>query len=90
MVRASAQPLNCLTLFYELSGARTSGGDENNKRRKRQQPSTGAIYLYITLDGQEDVNDFTFNSSIRDVIFGEFTNFSFANDFMYNVTLNFP
>ena len=67
-VRASAHPITCLTMFYEFGSRSTS---EENRRRKRQLPPTETFSLYITLEGQDDINDFIFNSSIGNVSLGK-------------------
>ena len=48
--------LQCLSTFYDI--------EFNNQRRKRRQISSDTVSLYITLEGQDDVNEFTFNSSV--------------------------
>lgn len=76
-------PITCLTkIYYDLSrgvaGTNQGGGqtsiNENNNfgRRKRRQISPGfATAIYITLEGQDDINEFKFNSSRGNVTFGK-------------------
>ena len=65
IVTASAQPISCLTMFYELRMS------EDNKRRKRRQLTASTASLYITLEGQGDKSEFIFNSSVGNVTFGK-------------------
>lgn len=52
--------LSCLKTFYDF--------EFNNQRRKRRQTSNDTASLYITLEGQDDINEFTFNSSVGNTI----------------------
>ena len=69
VVTASAQPPSCSTMFYELSMLRG-----NEKCRGYQFNSTDIISLYITLEGQADINEFTFNTSVRNITLGKVHN----------------
>ena len=62
-VRANAHPINCLTSFYEIT-------ESNNRRKRRQLPSPELATIYISLEGQEEVNMFNFNSSANNVTLG--------------------
>lgn len=65
-VEANAHPINCITQLFELTGV------SNRRRRRRQLASDSATrILYITLEGQEDVNKFSFNSSAGKYTFGK-------------------
>ena len=52
--------LRCLSTFYDF--------EFKNRRRKRRQISNDTVSLYITLEGHDDVNEFTFNSSVGNTI----------------------
>ena len=69
-VSANAFPINCLTQYYDLRGTSSVSVNEN-RRRKRQQALSDTISVYITLEGQEDINTFTFNSSAGNETFGK-------------------
>ena len=45
----------CLTVFYDIS--------EHHQNRQQNSTESNMILLYITLEGQDEVNGFTFNSS---------------------------
>ena len=72
-VRANVS-LICQSTFYDFYD--NSNEPNFNRRRKRQQNliSNDTVSLYITLEGQDDVNRFTFNGSVGNVIlnFGMF------------------
>ena len=55
-------PPTCLTVFYEVSR------NDSNRQHKRQI-STDVVSLYVTLEGQDELNKFTFNSSNGNVTF---------------------
>ena len=63
-VTADVQYINptCLTVFHEISGNFTN-------RQHKRQISTHMVSLYITLEGQDNLNIFTFNSSRGNGIF---------------------
>ena len=45
----------CLTVFYDISG--------HHQNRRQNSTESNITLLYITLEGQDEVNGFTFNSS---------------------------
>ena len=59
--------LRCLSTFYDF--------EFTNQRRKRRQISNDTVSLYITLKGQNDINEFTFNSSVGNTILNFGMNF---------------
>lgn len=64
-VTATAQPLTCSTTFFDLTL-----GQSTSENRKRRQLLSVTATLYITLEGQDDINEFTFNSSLGNVTLG--------------------
>ena len=63
VVRATAHPLTCLTTFYDLSPRETN-------QRMRRQASDDTTSLYITLEGQDDINTFSFDSRAGNATIG--------------------
>ena len=61
--------LLCLSTFYDF--------EFTNQRRKRRQISNDTVSLYITLKGKNDVNEFTFNSSVGNTILNFGMNFNY-------------
>ena len=66
-VRANVLHLTCQSTFYNFYN--NLNEPNFNRRRKRQQISNDTMSLYITLEGQDDVNRFTFNGSVGNAIF---------------------
>ena len=78
--------LLCLSTFYDF--------EFTNQRRKRRQISNDTVSLYITLKGENDVNEFTFNSSVGNTILNFGMNFiryymHFILLFMHSVAIYF-
>ena len=48
----------CLTVFYDISRHH-----QNRKQIRQNSTESNITLLYITLEGQDEVNKFTFNSS---------------------------
>ena len=48
----------CLTVFYNIRGHH-----QNRKQKRQTSTESDMMLLYITLEGQDEVNRFTFNSS---------------------------
>ena len=79
-VAATAHSIRCSTQFYDLtlvgnSGSSGNAGNDNNnfngRRRRRQVPPNSAtVPVYVTLEGQDDFNEFSFNSSMGNVTLG--------------------
>ena len=74
-------PITCLTkVYYQINdgnsntfGGQTVGNNYQNGRCKRRQTTTEPEFapaIYITLEGQDDINEFNFNSSEGSVAFG--------------------
>ena len=57
----------CLSIFYETQ----SEGIGRRKRRQALSDSTKSTSLYISLEGQDDMNVFSFNSSEGNVTLGK-------------------
>ena len=65
----------CLTTFYDILGEILSVEIDNDGQRKKRQssdPSFDSIPFYVTLEGLNDVNIFTFNSSEGNVTQGAY------------------
>ena len=65
-VTASAHPLTCLTTFYNLAPMQSNRGGT----RRRRQTVDDTTSLYITLEGRDGINDFSFDSAAGNVTFG--------------------
>lgn len=76
-------PITCLTkVYYQINGGKSNifggqttsvGNSYQNGRRKRRQTTTEPEFapaIYIILEGQDDINEFNFNSSEGNVTFG--------------------
>ena len=64
---SSSETFPCLSIFREIPR------DVNDKRKRRQALSDfiNSASLYISLEGQEDINVFSFNSSEGNVSLGK-------------------
>ena len=65
----------CLTTFYDIRGETNTQSVQNGRRKKRQSLDSSAsdtctIPFYISLEGLDDVNVFSFNSSMGNVTLG--------------------
>ena len=63
-VIATAHPLTCLTSYFDLYE------EDGNKRKRRQISETATVSFYITLEGQDEQNAFSFDSRIGNVTLG--------------------
>ena len=82
-VRATAHSIRCSTLFYNLTlednqsqGGNTevSGNDFGRRKRRQVSSDSATVTVYVTLEGQEEMNEFNFNSSVGNVVLGNFYN----------------
>lgn len=64
-VIAAAHPLTCLTSYFDPQSE-----DDTNKRKRRRTSVTVTLSLYITLEGQDEKNEFSFDSRIGNVTLG--------------------
>ena len=71
-VMASVHPITCLTRIYELQLDDNEIVRNNNKRKRRQIAESAT--LYITLEGQDVVNEFSFDSRIGNITIGKTIN----------------
>ena len=65
----------CLTTFYDIRGETNTQSVQNGRRKKRQSLDSSAsdtIPFYISLEGLDDVNVFSFNSSMGNVTLGSY------------------
>ena len=74
--------ITCLTkIYYRIDGESNSLGGQTNevennyfRKCKRRQVSSEleTSIIYITLEGQDDINEFNFNSSEGSITFGKY------------------
>ena len=71
-VTANFLPLNCETIFFQAGEVNGSPNIRDNNRRRRRQVSSESdlIPLYITLEGQDEENVFSFSSHDGNISIG--------------------
>ena len=59
----------CLTTFYDIQGE--SQNSQQRKKRQAESSESTLNFLYVSLEGKEELNIFSFNSSEGNITLGK-------------------